>query len=267
MKRLLFLLPLLLVLCPSSTKASIALTANVCNVSTAAVTSTNCPLNAANLTSGSLLVCGMMWGNVVSGTTYSITDPTNGTYTVVSSTPINDGLGSNSLYMAWIKNTSTAASLTVTFNATGNGNHTIRAACYEYTSTIGWPTNPVDTQSGQNSSVQGVSGNAPNVTPSATGELIFAAIILASGATANSFTVSGTGFTRQDAGGTAGSGWGSNTRAVGCDNQNSGNAATTCTFSWATNNQWAAAQVVFKPGAAAGPTCSNSIALMGAGCR
>jgi len=73
----------------------------------------------------------------------------------------------------------------------------------------------VDTQSTGVSSSSTSTGSAANVTPAATGELIFAAIELGGSVPAGgSLAVSGTGFVRDDAGGTAGNGWGSQVKAV-----------------------------------------------------
>jgi len=223
-----------------------------CNVSASSTTSTSCTLNATTVAAGDLLTCGVMWGNVISGETFAVSDPTNGTYTAITGTPLNDTGPSNSLYGAWVKNSTSNATLTITITMTGSGgSHTIRMGCYEYHSATGWPTNPVDTQAASTCAAA-FTCTTSSITPSVTGELVFAAWIMQGTPAASSFTVSA-GCAEQDAGGTAGTGWGSQTRATGADNENSGNTSTNCTINWTTTTSGTAFYIVaFKPNAGSG---------------
>lgn len=200
---------------------------------------------STNVTAGNLLLIGINWGN--STGTYAITDTLGNTWTQFPSVPTGIS-GLNDLNAFWTVSASSGAN-TVTATISGGGAHGLRLAVYEYSSTTGWPANPVDGTGNKSSSLSGVTtANPGNITPSASGELVVSYIQF--GNTTSADAVS-TPFTeRPTAGGTAGTGWTSDGRADGADDQSSGNTALTCTWSWVTAVAYSALICAFKPAAA-----------------
>ncbi len=241
----------LILLCAVRSYATTTLVQSNSN-STAAGVSHTVALSST-VTAGNLLIVPFMFGANKANCTYAVSDTLGNTWTQHPSGATDDTSASDSVIIFWTKTGSGGASDTATITVTGGScgggtDHTVRAGIFEYSATNGWPASPVDTSSAGNAGGSAATtGNAPNVTPSATGELIFSALVTGGTITSGTFTVSGTGFTREDAGGTAGTGFASANRIEGCDNTSSGNTATTCTFTWTSTEFWGAETIVFQP--------------------
>jgi len=208
-------------------------------------------------TPGNLLIFAMFYAsggtspvmNVCDGTATSCTAPNAGctgqtstdTFTALPNMPVNAGV--RQTYVAYAK----ASGALTSFTGCGAaGGHSTLVAVYEYHSTAGWQSSPLDT-SNTNSNTTGTTGSGGSITPSASGELIFSAIAVQAAVTGIAVS---SGYTQQPtSNGASGTGWlnGNGYSGDGCDNENSGNTSTTCTFTWTGSNAWGAAIAAFKP--------------------
>ena len=248
MRRLLLLTIVAGLLLASAADASISL---VQSKSVSCSAATNCTITlSSNTTSGNLLIFGLNWGNTAGtitacdGGSCSTTCPTStDTWSTIPSNPVADGASSNEINVTYTKATTALTSLT--YCVSGGGSHTMRMGVFEYSSTTGWQSSPLDV-SATSSNSSNTSAGSGTITPAASGELVFAAMQWAVAVSA--ITVSGTGMTEQPtSNGTAGTGWISAGRIDGCDNENSGNVSTTCTFSWTTAAASSGTIGAFKP--------------------
>jgi hypothetical protein len=211
---------------------------------------------ASNTTAGHLLIVSVFYASgATSGVIITACDggscgatcaTSTDSFTAVANMPLS--IGNHQLYVAYAM----ASSALTSFTACGNqGSHSTIVAVYEYASTTGWQALPLDTSS-TNTNTGTTTGNGGSITPAVSGELIFSAT--AWQAVVAGITVSGTGMTNQPtSSGATGTGWahgGLGFSGDGCDNENSGNALTTCTFNWTTATDYAAAIAAFKPVAA-----------------
>jgi hypothetical protein len=216
----------------------------------------------ASTTAGNLLIVGVFYAsggtspvmNVCDGTASNCTAPNAGctgqtstdTFTALPNMPVNAGV--RQTYLAYAK----ASSALTSFTACGNaGGHSMQIAVYEYNSTTGWQSSPLDTSATNTGAT--APGSGGNITPSASGELIFSVISIQNNGL--TITISGTGMTEQPtSNGTAHTGWvegGIAFQSDGCDDENSGNTSTTCSFGGSANATWGAIIAAFKPAAGA----------------
>jgi hypothetical protein len=235
-----------LLACAIAVWAANTLTSSTSN-STASVSTANLTFGS-NVANGDLIIACDNWGNNVG--THAVTDNKSGgsnTYTAFlnNQTGIT---GLNDLYCAWAINSGSAAALTVTvtISGAGAGTHTLRIGIFDYNSSTGWASSPVDSVAGgngANSTTGTTMANPGNITPSASGELVFSSIQWSN--TVN--TTSVTTCTERAAGGSGGSGWGNNGRVDSSDVLSSGTSATTCMYSWAASVGYSTLIQAFKP--------------------
>jgi len=213
----------------------------------------------SSTTAGNLLIVGVFYASggtsptitVCDGTATSCTAPNAGctgetstdTFTALPNMPLNAGVRQTDLFYA------KASGALTSFTACGSaGGHSMQIAVYEYSSTTGWQSSPLDT-SLTNTAISAGPVNAGSITPAASGELIFSVISIQENA--QTINISGTGMTEQPtANGTAHTGWiqgGIAFQSDGCDDQNSGSTSTTCSFTNFASVQWGAIIAAFKP--------------------
>lgn len=235
--------------------ATITLTQSASS-STAGVSSANLAFGPSpNVATGDLIIVCDNWGN--SAGTHAVTDSASNTYHTFPQ--VKTGIaGLNDLYCAWAIHAGSPAALTETVTVTGGGSHTLRIAIYDYNSSTGWLASPTDQSNASSTTSSSSTTGSVNIAPTVSGTLVFSAMMIQSTVTSGSFTVSGTGYSEQPAGGGSGRGWGASgagdTRADGCHNLNAGTGATGCSFSWspASGGGFSFIEANFVPAAGAG---------------
>lgn len=204
---------------------SVSLTQSA-NGFTSSGTSATVILNTATIADGDLIVVDIDWGSNTGS--FVVSDDHNaGNYTSHPDGPKTQG---NQCHMFWHLNSGAVSSVTVTVSITGGGSHTIRCAAFDYNSTTGFNTTPLDQHSSNAVTASITMPSGSNIIPAAAGELVHACIQYSTAVSAINCTAP---YGEQHAGGT--NGWHSDGRATSGDNPNCASGAQTCTFNWTTN--------------------------------
>jgi hypothetical protein len=205
---------------------------------------------SAALAAGDLIVVAGRWGNQ-SGT-ITASDGPGTTYVHVTTSPLSDGASSgNEAFLMWGILGAGQSSLTVTVSVASGGSHRLTVGVFDYNSTSGWSASQPETSNSNSNSTPGTSGTTGSITTANT-DLIFAVLEAAAAVAAGSATVNSP-FSIQNAGGSAGNGFASSSRAFGGDDQNAASGSFNCTFNWTNTAAFAALVAAFKPAAAVVP--------------